>query len=117
MIKEVIIAVILLILINGCSQKDYGIECTEGWKCKDASIKAFQKSDCSWASETVCDLGCENNVCKAKPKTEIRASQQNTEMVISPSNDNIVKGIVTITMTEVPKNTNTVAFAIQGQGI
>ncbi|MFQ6105500.1 MAG: hypothetical protein ACE5NL_00310 [Candidatus Hydrothermarchaeaceae archaeon] len=38
-------------------------------------------------------------------------------MVIAPSEDSFVKGIVTITMTHVPDGTKMVAFAIQGSGI
>lgn len=50
-------------------------------------------------------------------KTEIKVSGQGMEMVISPSQDKVVKDIVTITVTRAPSNTGIIGFAIQGPGI
>lgn len=50
-------------------------------------------------------------------KTVIIAKAGNTEIVISPSNERVVKGIITITATKVPNETKLVAFAIQGGNI
>jgi hypothetical protein len=50
------------------------------------------------------------------PSTEIRIKGSGTEMVISPSKDREIKGIVTLTMEKVPEGTKSVAFATQGPG-
>jgi hypothetical protein len=55
------------------------------------------------------------------PKTEIRAEgsgiSEGMEMLISPSVDNEISGVVTIRMTKVPEETLYVSFAIVGPGI
>ncbi len=48
-------------------EKAVGETCTVGRKCKDNSHKAFQNSDCSWKSETLCEFGCFNGACKEDP--------------------------------------------------
>ena len=55
------------------------------------------------------------------PANEIRADgtgiSKGMEMVISPSEDNEISGVVTISMTKVPEATLFVSFAIDGPGI
>lgn len=50
-------------------------------------------------------------------KTEIKVIQKGMEMIISPSQDKVVKDIVTITVPKVPTNSALVAFGIIGPGI
>src|SRR3989338_5425908 len=50
-------------------------------------------------------------------KTQIKVSQQGVEMIISPSLNNDLKDIVTITVTKAPPSTSTIGFAIIGPGI
>ena len=50
-------------------------------------------------------------------KTKIKVSQRSMEMIISPSQDYVVKDIITITVTKAPQNTGTIGFAIIGPGI
>ena len=52
------------------------------------------------------------------PKIEIRAKGfGDTELVISPSVDKTISGIVVLTMSQVPPGTKLVAFALEGNGI
>ena len=60
--------------------------CALGWKCKDASHKAYQNADCSWSSVTYCEHGCQNGECKAptcspgwKCKDESHKAYQNAD--------------------------------------
>lgn len=46
------------------------------------------------------------------PKTEIRIRGSGTEMVISPSKDREIRGIVTLTMEKFPEDTKSVIFLI-----
>lgn len=50
-------------------------------------------------------------------KTQIKAVGQGMEMIISPSQNNDVKDIVTITVTTVPTNAGVIGFAIEGPGV
>lgn len=50
-------------------------------------------------------------------KTQIKAVGQGMEMIISPSQNNDLKDIVTITVTKAPANTGKIGFAIEGTGI
>lgn len=64
----------LVIIVAGCVQQPPAEKpeeggmlketCTAGLKCKDAFTKAYQNTDCNWASVTDCPYGCENNDCK-----------------------------------------------------
>lgn len=53
----------------------------------------------------------------APPKTEIVGRLKGTEMVIKPSVDNVIKGIVTVTATKVPEGAQRVYFVLSGQSI
>ncbi len=50
-------------------------------------------------------------------KTEIKVTQRGMEMIISPSENNDLKDIVTITVTTAPSNTGIIGFAIEGPGV
>lgn len=57
-------------------------------------------------------------VAGCAPKTEIKVEgQANTEILIAPSVDDVIKDSVTITFLNVPELTKSVGFAIQGPGI
>jgi len=51
------------------------------------------------------------------PKTEITVTQLGTRLIISPSIDKEIGGVVTLTVTEVPEGTTSIGFAISGLGI
>jgi hypothetical protein len=53
----------------------------------------------------------------ATPKTEITVQGQNATVNIKPSVDNVISGVVTITVTKAPDETKMVFFVIAGQGI
>jgi hypothetical protein len=50
------------------------------------------------------------------PDTEIRSQGYNAEVVIEPSSDNVISGIVTIRVTKAPAETEMAFFAIVGNG-
>lgn len=50
----------------------------------------------------------------SKSKTEVFGSGFNAEMTVSPSVDNVISGIVTVTVTKSPVGTKGVGFAITG---
>jgi hypothetical protein len=50
-------------------------------------------------------------------KTEIRVQGLNASVLIEPSVDNVISGVVTITVTKAPNGTKMAFFTIQGQGI
>lgn len=52
----------------------------------------------------------------ASPKTEIKVQGQNASVLIEPSVDNVISGVVTITVTEAPNETNMAFFAMVKQG-
>ena len=41
--------------------------CTEGWKCKDATHKAYQNEDCTWKDSAYCQTGCSDGECNDNP--------------------------------------------------
>lgn len=53
----------------------------------------------------------------ASPKTEVRAKGFNAEVLVKPSVDNVISGVVTISVTKAPAETNMAFFTITGQGV
>lgn len=54
---------------------------------------------------------------KSEPATKITATGIGTTMVISPSKDKVISGIVTITATKVPSETGVMGFSIEGGNV
>ena len=52
----------------------------------------------------------------ALPKTEIRVTGLDSELLITPSVDNVISGIVTISMTKAPAETKSALFLIVEKG-
>ncbi len=69
--------------------------------------------------ESTKEISIEGAKGETKPavKTEIKVTQMGVEMIISPTKDHILNGVVSIKASKVPEGTETVAFVIQGQGI
>ncbi|MEK6816436.1 MAG: hypothetical protein AABY09_02395, partial [Nanoarchaeota archaeon] len=89
--KKIILLLILLIAVSGCVKQAEEIS-------EENGLPAEQK-------------------VQLIVKTQIKVSATGMEMIISPSKDNVVKGIITITVTKAPTDTGMVAFAIIGPGI
>jgi hypothetical protein len=51
-----------------------------------------------------------------QPSNEIKVEGRSASMLIEPSVDNVISGVVTITVTEPPSDTIMVFFAMVGQG-
>ncbi len=92
--KKLILALFLLIVVSGC----ININLEKPVEKEESSIEQEQK-------------------VKIPAKTEIKASQMGMEMIISPSQNNDLKDIVTITVTKAPTNTGVIGFAIEGPGV
>jgi uncharacterized membrane protein len=70
------------------------------------------KETTSSKEETNVPSSSETATEPASPKTEVKVQGQNATLVISPSVDNEISGIVTVTVTEVPSETKWVFFTI-----
>lgn len=92
--KKLILALFLLIVVSGCININIG--------------KTAAEEKVSTSSEEQKGIPA---------KTEIKVSQMGMEMIISPSQDRVVKDIVTITVTKAPSNTGVIGFVIQGPRI
>ncbi len=89
--KKLILALFLLIVVSGCI--NIQVEKT----VEEESLSTEQKD--------------------IPVKTQIKVSQRGMEMIISPSQNNDIKDIVTITVTKAPANTGIIGFAIEGPEI
>ena len=58
-------------------------DCEQGWKCVEPRYRAYQFSNCSWASIEFCVYGCKNGLCNAP-----LACKPNS---LKCDNDNLVK--------------------------
>ena len=88
------IFLILIIFIIGCTQE----------KAESKTTKEMEKQIQTPPQQPI-------------TKTQIKVSGQGVEMIISPSLNNDLKDITTITVTKAPPNTATIGFAIIGPGI
>ncbi len=92
--KSILLIVLVLILINGCTQSSFTgyttkkLEdkeepeekkvpiCSSGWKCKDEEYKSYQNSDCSWSSINYCEYGCNIGTCNSPPCSKSYLSEK-----------------------------------------
>jgi len=77
-------------------------------------IAVILVSGCVGQASELIDV--EEQARNPEPFTEIRTSGFNTEMVISPTSNNVISGIVTITMSKIPAETGIVGFVLLAQG-
>ncbi|MEW5896794.1 MAG: hypothetical protein AB1668_03830 [Nanoarchaeota archaeon] len=89
--KKIILLLVLLIVVSGCVKQGEEIE------EKTLSEDKIPSSPVE--------------------KTKIKVSQMGVTMIVAHAQGQVVKDIVTITVTKVPANTGSVGFVIQGPGI
>lgn len=108
MVKIKIIFVLLsvmLIFIIGCAKE-----------IKETAEEKFPEQEAQIAPEEKIIESAEPTREPEKPKTEIIAKgQKGTELVISPSVDEVIKGMVTITLNNVPQGTKYVGFYLESE--
>jgi len=81
------------------------------------ALGACSSDDTSETASTPTAEATEQPEATQLPATEIRVEGQSASMLIEPSVDNVVSGVVTIAVTEPPSETEMVFFVIVGQGI
>ncbi len=101
--RRIVLFLVLLIFIIGCADK-----------IKETAEEKFPEQETQIVPEEKIVESAESTREPQKPKTEIIAKgQKGTELVISPSVDEVIKGTVTITMNNVPQGTKYVGFYLE----
>jgi len=113
--KKILILILMsmVILIGACSgQKCPECQSASTWSsCNDDAVKVRTAYECSDQTNFECQSFEDTLNCK----TEITAKgvMRGSEMVITPTIEKNVKGIINIELNNVPQKTRAVAFTIQ----
>lgn len=89
-----------------------GVVCALAFLVAGALVLGACSSDDSNETTTTVPTAAEE---AEQPSTEIEVEGRGASMLIEPSVDNVISGVVTVSVTEAPSGTNLVFYAIVGE--